>query len=151
MFLVSVTSYSTVGWRWVWYGDKLHYPGCRKHRLHGGAAGALRRHLSGWNLEHVHRHPAKKCSKPANKHWGGPHPAGAAQNELRGGHDCRYDNNVLPRSNGDTCMFAFRLILIMLMSSKCHSHWLLPLGFGFQSDNQTTSPYLLIDLKFELH
>lgn len=84
-----------VGGGRVWSGGKLHYPGCAKYRLHGGTVGALQRLLPGWNLEHVHRHPQKKYPKPANEHWGGPHPAGAPTVELSGWCDCRYTDSVL--------------------------------------------------------
>lgn len=112
---LSVPSYSTVGGWWVWSGDKLHYSGCREYWLHGGAAGALWRHLPGWNLEHVHRHPSEECAKPADEHGGGPHPAGAPQNELSRWHDCRWAGLLLLNSRGRT--FIFILIVIMLMSS----------------------------------
>lgn len=89
---LSVSSHFSVGGGWVWSGDKLHYPGCEKYRLHGGAVGSLQHHLPGWNLEHVHSHPQKKYSKPANEHRGGPRPAGAAKMELSGWCHCRYTN-----------------------------------------------------------
>lgn len=90
----SLSSHLLVGGGWVWSGDKLHYPGCAKYWLHGGAVGALQRLLPGWNLEHVHRRPQKKCSKPANEHWGRPHPAGAPKMEVNGWCHCRYTNSV---------------------------------------------------------
>lgn len=86
---LSLSSHFLVGGGWVWSGDKLHYPGCAKYRLHGGSVRALQRLLPGWNLEHFHRHPQKKCPKPANVHWGGPHPAGAPKMELSGWCYCR--------------------------------------------------------------
>lgn len=80
-----------VGGGWIWPGDKLHHSRCRKHWLHAGATGALWCHLPGWDLEHVHCHPSEKREKSPNKHWSGTHSTGAAQNEISGWHDCRYD------------------------------------------------------------
>lgn len=92
---LSLSSHFLVGGWWVWSGDKLHYPGCAKYWLHGGAVRALQRLLPGWNLEHVHRHPQKKCPKPTNEHWGGPHWAVAPKMELSGWCYCRYNNYFL--------------------------------------------------------
>lgn len=92
---LSFSSHFLVGGGWVWPGDKLHYPGCAKYQLHGGAVRALQRLLPGWNLEHLHRHPQKKCPKPANEHWGGPHPAAAPKMEFSGWCYYRYTNSVL--------------------------------------------------------
>lgn len=59
--------------------------------MHDGAPGALRRHLPGRGLEHVHRHPAEECPQLTDQHGGRAHRAGAAEDERRGRHDSRYE------------------------------------------------------------
>ncbi len=80
----------SAGGRRVRPGDELYHSGRGKHRLHGGAAGALWRHLPGGDLEHVHSYPAEERSQPPDQHRGGAHPAGAAEDELCRRHDCRW-------------------------------------------------------------
>lgn len=51
--------------------------------MHGGATGTLRSDVPGRDLEHVHGHLAQECAQPADLHRGGPHTAGAAEDERR--------------------------------------------------------------------
>lgn len=85
----------SAGWRPVWSGDELHHPGAREHRVHGGAAGQVRIHLSGGGLEHLHRHPQEERPQPAGVHRSGAHPASAGARLHNWQHDCRWKSPLL--------------------------------------------------------
>lgn len=85
----------SAGWRPVWPGDELHHPGAREHRVHGGAAGQVRVHLSGGGLEHLHRHPQEERPQPAGVHRSGAHPASAGPHLHNWQHDCRWKSSLL--------------------------------------------------------
>ena len=118
-----------VGGRGVWPGDELHHPGSREHWLYGGAAGTLWCHLPGWDLEHVHSHPAEECPQPSDQHRGGPDPERAAQDELCERHDCRYGGrlvlgNIRPMSATATLSFSIPFVLFSVHQWRmlCNSH-----------------------------